>query len=165
MPDTTVNTRRWRVANAVLWYLTLLMGYFSREVYDGLREIAHMSPLTAWVNNPWFLPLALSYVVGRFVRDKGVSTGLNAVTAAYEGIGFGLVALVAFSALPVSLLMALLPSNARILYLGYLLKLGSFVYLVVLFTRYLVIADENAFFGSYVSHRQSQQDPDRDINV
>jgi len=123
----------------------LLAGCFSREVYDGIRDFAHVNPLRALVNNPWFVAIGLSFVVGRFVRAKGLSNGMNAATSLYEGLGFGLVSLVAFSALPVHLLLTRLPANARILYLGYALKFGSFAYLLKLFTRYLVFGDDNVF--------------------
>ena len=146
MSKTTMNERRWRVASAFLWHIALLIGYFSREIYDGVRDFARVNPLEAWVNNPWFLPIALCFVVGRFVRDKGLSNGLSAVTSLYEAIGFGLMSLVAFSALPLRLILTGLPVNARILYLGYGLKLGSFLYLVSFFTRYLVFGDDNVFF-------------------
>lgn len=148
-----MNERRWRIANAVLWYVALLVGCFSREVYDGLRGFAHVNPFEAWVNSPWLLPVTLSYVVGRFVRDKGLSNGVSARASLYEGIGFGLVSLVAFSAFPLHLLWTNLPPNARILYLGYLLKLCSFLYLLRFFTRYLLFGDDKVFFRSYGRHR------------
>ena len=138
----------WRIANALLWYLTLLLGCFSREAYDGLRKFAHVNPLDAWVNNPWFLPIALSLVIGRFVRHKGASRGLSGAVSFQEGLGFGLLALVAFSSLPFRLLAAPLPLGARVLYMGYLIKLAAFGYLVVVFTNYLLFGNDNAFFPS-----------------
>ena len=154
MAETNVDKRGWRIANAVLWYIALVIGCFSREAYECVRRFARVNPLEAWINNPWFLPIALSYVVGRFVRDKGLSNGLNAINALYEGIGFGLISLVAFSALPIGILATPLPVDTRLLYLGYALKFASFVYLVVCLTRYLVFGDDNAFFRA-----QSRQQP------
>lgn len=157
MGEKDADKRAWRIANAVLWYIAILMGCFSREVYDGVRRFARVNPLDAWVNNPWFLAIALSYVVGHFVRNKGLSNGLNAVNALYEGIGFGFVSLVAFSALPIGLLVTPLPVTARILYLGYVLKFASFFYLFVCLTRYLVCGDDNAFFRA-----QARREPGAD---
>jgi hypothetical protein len=138
--------RGWRIASAILWYVTILAGYFSREVYDGVRHLARVNPLTAFVNNPWFVAIGLSYVVGRFVRAKGLSLGMSPTVALYDGIVYGLISLVAFSALPLPLILTRLPSNARILYLGYALKLAAFMYLLSLFTRYLVSGDDKVFF-------------------
>ena len=141
-----MDERRWRIANALLWYVTLLAGYFSREVYDGVRHFARVNPLTSLVNNPWFVALGLSYVVGRFVREKGLSLGMSSTTSLYDGIVYGLISVVAFSALPLNLLVTRLPENARILYVGYALKMVSFIYLLRLFTRCLVLGDDNIFF-------------------
>ena len=105
------------------------------------------------MNNPWFLSIALSYVVGRFVRNKGVSSGLNAVNALYEGIGFGLISFVAFLAFPMDYLRDPLPSGARILYLGYALKFGCWLYLAGCLTRYLVLGNDNAFFRARACRR------------
>lgn len=149
MSKTTTNERCWRTANAVLWYMALLTGYFSREVYDGIRDFAHVNTLKAFVNNPWFLPITLAFVVGRFVREKGLSKGFHASISMYEGIGFGLVSLVAFSALPLHLLLDGVPSSERILYFWYALKLGTLIYLLSFFTRYLVLGDDNVFFRSH----------------
>jgi len=152
-----MNERRWRIANAILWYITMLTGYFSREVYDGLRHFARVNPLTAFVNNPWFVAIALSFVVGRFVRQKGLSTGMSPTASLYDGIVYGLISVVAFSALPLPLVLTRLPSNARILYLGYALKLGAFVYLLSLFTRYLVSGDDMVFFRTRSRQRAPRQ--------
>jgi len=149
MSKTTKDERGWRAANAVLWYLALFTGYFSREVYDGIRDFARVNVLQACVNNPWFLPITLSFVVGRFVREKGLSKGLNSSISMYEGIGFGLVSLVAFSALPMQLLLEGIPATERILYFWYALKLGALLYLLRFFTRYLIFGDDDVFFRSH----------------
>ncbi len=149
MSKNTKDDRGWRIANAVLWYLALFTGYFSREVYDGIRDFARVNTLRACVNNPWFLPVTLSFVVGRFVHGKGLSKGLNASISMYEGIGFGLVSLVAFSALPLQLLLEGIPPAERILYFWYALKLGTLVYLLRFFTRYFILGDDDAFFSSH----------------
>jgi len=152
-----MNERIWRVATAILWYVTLLAGYFSREVYDGIRHFARVNPLTAFVNNPWFVAVGLSYIVGRFVREKGLSIGMSRTTSLYDGIVYGLISVVAFSALPLPLILTRLPSNARILYLGYALKLAAFIYVLSLFTRYLVSSDERVFFRTRSSQRAPRQ--------
>ena len=147
----------WRMANAILWCVTLVVGFFSREAFDVIRGVARVNPFNAWVNNPWFLPIALSYVVGRFVRDRGVANGLNPLSALYEGIGFGLVSLVAFSALPVRLLAQPLPAGARILYVGYFLKSVSLVYIAVCLARYLG-GDDKAFFRAQTRTQRAQDE-------
>lgn len=161
MAETNADKLGWRIANAVLWYVVLVVGCFSREAYDVVRRLARVNPFDAWVNNPWFLPIALSYVVGRFVRNKGLSNGLNAVSALYEGIGFGLISLVAFSALPIGLLATPLPPSYRLLYLGYGLKFACWLYLVVCLTRYLIFGNDNAFFRAPAC-RQPMPDSARD---
>jgi uncharacterized membrane protein YsdA (DUF1294 family) len=153
MEKTSVDERGWRIANAVLWYVVLVTGCFSRETYEGVRHFARVNRFDAWVNNPWFLPIALSYVVAQFVRNKGISNGLNAVNALYEGIGFGLISLVAFSALPMGLLMIPLPSGTRLLYLGYVLKIASWLYLATCLTRYLIFGNDKAFFRARACRR------------
>ncbi len=140
-----------------MWYVTLLAGYFSREVYDGVRQFARVNPLTALVNNPWFVAIGLSYVVGRFIREKGLSIGMNRTTSLYDGIVYGLISVAAFSALPLPLILTRLPANARILYLGYALKLGAFIYLLNLFTRYLVFGDDRVFFRTGGTQRAPRQ--------
>jgi hypothetical protein len=157
MAEINADRLGWRVANAVLWYVVLVVGCFSREAYDVVRRLARVNPFDAWVNNPWFLPIALSYVVGRFVRNRGLSNGLNAVSALYEGVGFGLISLVAFSALPIGYLMVPLPPSARPLYLGYALKFGCWLYLAVRLTCYLVCAKDDAFFRAR-AHRYVTRD-------
>jgi len=134
--------------------MALLTGYFSREVYDGIRDFARVNTLKAFVNNPWFLPITLAFVVGRFVREKGLSKGFDASVCMYEGIGFGLLSLVAFSALPLQFLLEGIPSSERILYFWYALKLGTLIYLLSFFTRYLVLGDDDVFFSS----RRTQDD-------
>jgi hypothetical protein len=161
MAETSVDKLGWRVANAVLWYVVLVVGCFSREAYDVVRRFARVNRFDAWVNNPWFLPIALSYVVAHFVRNKGISSGLNAVNALYEGIGFGLISLVAFSALPVSFLAIPLPAGARLLYLGYILKIASWLYLAACLTRYLIFGNDSAFFRA-PAHRPPVPDSTRD---
>lgn len=153
MSKTTKDERGWRIANAVLWYTALFTGYFSREVYDGIREFARVNALKAFVNNPWFIPITLSFVVGSFVRQKGLSKGLTASMSTYEGIGFALVSLVAFSALPLQLLFEGVPATERILYFWYALKLGTLIYLLSFFTRYLVFGDDDAFFRLHRARR------------
>jgi len=157
MAETIADKRGWRIANAVLWYVVLVAGCFSREAYDVVRRLARVNPFDAWVNNPWFLPIALSYVVGRFVHNKGLSNGLNTVRALYEGIGFGLISLVAFSALPIGYLTVPLPSSARLLYLGYALKFGCWLYLAACLTCYLILGNDNAFFHAR-AHRHLARD-------
>jgi hypothetical protein len=146
MAEKNVDRCGWRIANAILWYVVLAIGLCSCEAYDGIHRFARVNRFEAWVNHPWFLPIALSYVVGRFVRNKGISSGLNAVNALYEGIGFGLISLVAFSALPIGLLATPLPPTYHLLYLGYALKFACWLYLVVSLTRYLIFGNDNAFF-------------------
>jgi len=157
MAETNTDKLGWRIANAILWYVVLVAGCFSREAYDVVRLLARVNRFEAWVNNPWFLPIALAYVVARFVRNKGLSNGLSAVSALYEGIGFGLISLVAFSALPIGYLTVPLPPSARLVYLWYALKFGCWLYLAICLTCYLVFGNDNAFFRVR-AHRSPARD-------
>ncbi len=136
----------WRIVNALAGVLVLIGGFCSYEIYTFVRSAAHVTEYTPAVVNHnlfWSMGMATLLAVYTFLQSVDVTRPVG--KAADRALTIWLVAAVAFLPLPLAMMFRWHVPAARVLYLGYALKAGCFVYLYWLFFRYHVLNDQNAF--------------------
>ncbi|MCD6288285.1 MAG: hypothetical protein J7M12_04135 [Candidatus Hydrogenedentes bacterium] len=131
----------WRIVNAVACVLALVGGFCSRETYDLIRTVGHVSNLNAMVRHSLVWSLGMAILLAIYVYYKALSDTRDAVWASDRALTILFVAAIAFLPLPLSMVFMLKPGTpgSLILYMGYALKSVCFVYLYWVFFRYHVL--------------------------
>jgi hypothetical protein len=139
----------WRLPTLGLWTLFFAVGLLPEPFFFALRDWGGVTTFNALVNSPYVLSLALAGYIGFFAFHRCRQALLSIFESQDRALQLTLIALVAF--LPIDPVTAITAYKApsiittTAVYLAVGLKLGGWLYLVVLFARYYLGGIDDVF--------------------
>lgn len=150
----------WRGAVFLLWLIFFAVGLLPEPVFYNLREFAGVTTQRAWVNSPVALTLSFAGYIAWFTYNQCRAANLSPVQTRGNTLQIGVLALVAFLALPkralalpelglwslmINASLIFDPYLRKMVYLAGIAKLGAWLYLFSLFLRYYLLGHQRAF--------------------
>ena len=145
------NPDLWRVPAFLLWLLLFLGGLAPDRVFLLLREWGHVKTQSALINSHYLITLALAGFYGYFTYQRCIDAGCSELLARGKALQATVIGLVAFLAVPWSLLRVLseLPrlELRLVVVLACSLKAGAWIYLMTVLVRYYFWSGQAVYHG------------------